>query len=89
MYNQNASGKKTLQFFFIYTSFKYISWLFACYTAPFKSAVKNVVKKEKIVGGLLASSKSKAKGGKNEKPGKENEKKPILVVFSCLLESSL
>ena len=42
--------------------------------APFKSAVKNVVKKEKIVGGLLASTKPK-KGGKNEKNG--NEKKNI------------
>ena len=45
--------------------------------APFKSAVKNVVKKEKIVGGLLASTKPK-KGGKKEKNGKEKNKKNIL-----------
>jgi hypothetical protein len=41
--------------------------------APFKSAVKSVVKKEKIVGGLLASSKSK-KAGKMEKHGKHLKK---------------
>ena len=51
--------------------------IFVCFRdlhvlAPFKSAVKNVVKKEKIVGGLLASTKPK-KGGKNEKNG--NDKK--------------
>ena len=53
-----------------YTGKRLTSLTPAC-LAPFKSAVKNVVKKEKIVGGLLASSRSK-KGGKVDKNGKKN-----------------
>ncbi len=48
------------------------------WSAPFKSAVKNMVKKEKIVVGLIASSKSK-KNGKLEKGGREGD------VFNFLL----
>ena len=58
------------------------SW-HAC-LAPFKSAVKNVVKKEKIVGGLLASTKPK-KGGKNEKNGKEKKCICKKIKVSCFV----
>lgn len=47
--------------------------LFVC-SAPFKSAVKNVVKKEKIVGGLLSSAKTK-KGGVSKKIEKQGNQK--------------
>jgi hypothetical protein len=53
-------------------------YLIAC-SAPFKSAVKNVVKKEKIVGGLLAGSKAKKKGADIS----GNRK----LTFACQLDS--